>query len=391
MKKGNEEKKKLIIRLIVFVLAIIMVAGFIIVPFIYADDLSEKQGDLRDLNDEISKLEQALKSGKSTVNELKKQIKDIEGKVYSAQQKYNALMTELNVTKQLISSTLAELEIIQNRMDSQTANLNMRVRAMYKNGSIGILSVLLGSDSMRSFLTNMEMAKRIYSSDEELLETIQSEHALVTEKKNELVKLKEQLVTQTTEVERYKSALDESEAQLAKQKQNVEKNNKELEAQIDSLNEEADRLAAEILKLQSKGEYAGGVMCWPSKASKKITSGFGNRMHPILKKYKFHTGIDIGAGMGTDILAANNGKVIASAYNAGGYGYYIMVDHGGGIVTLYAHCSKLLVSKGDVVVRGQTIAKVGSTGMSTGAHIHFEVRINGKYVDPLAYVTAGKY
>jgi murein DD-endopeptidase MepM/ murein hydrolase activator NlpD len=262
---------------------------------------------------------------------------------------------------------------------------------MYKNGSIGILSVLLGSDSMSGFLTNIEMAKRIYNSDEELLETIQDEHALVNEKKNELMQLKERLLTQTAEVKSYKASLDKSEAQLAEQKQSVEKSNKELEAQIDSLNEEADRLAAEILKLQSKGEYAGGVMCWPSKASRRITSPFGNRIHPILRKYKFHTGIDIGAGMGTDILAANSGRVIASAYNAGGYGYYIMVDHGGGIVTLYAHCSKLLVSSGEVVVRGQTIAKVGSTGMSTGAHIHFEVRINGKYVDPLAYVTAGKY
>lgn len=391
MKRGKEENKKLIIRLIVFILAIIMIAGFVIVPFIYADDLSEKQGDLRNLNDEISKLEQALKSGKSTVSELKKRIKDIEGKVYSAQQKYNALTSELNGTKQLITKTLAELDNIQSRMDEQTGNLNMRLRAMYKNGSIGILSVLLGSDSMSSFLTNMEMAKRIYNSDEELLETIQDEHALVSEKKNELVQLKERLLTQTTEVKSYKASLDKSEAQLAEQKQGVEKSNRELEAQIDSLNEEADRLAAEILKLQSKGEYTGGVMCWPSRASRRITSPFGNRIHPILRKYKFHTGIDIGAGMGTDILAANNGRVIASAYNAGGYGYYIMLDHGGGIVTLYAHCSKLLVSNGEVVVRGQTIAKVGSTGMSTGAHIHFEVRINGKYVDPLAYVTAGKY
>ena len=110
------------------------------------------------------------------------------------------------------------------------------------------------------------------------------------------------------------------------------------------------------------------------------------RNHPILKVPKMHTGIDIGAGSGTDILAANAGTVITAGWN-NSYGYMVMIDHGGGIVTLYAHASKLLVSTGNVVARGQTIAKVGSTGMSTGPHLHFEVRLNGVYKNPLDYVS----
>ena len=127
-------------------------------------------------------------------------------------------------------------------------------------------------------------------------------------------------------------------------------------------------------------------MIWPSAASRRITSPFGNRLHPILKIYKFHSGIDIGASYGTNILAANSGTVIKAGYNSS-YGYMVMIDHGGGIVTLYAHSSKLLVSTGDVVARGQVIALIGSTGRSTGPHLHFEVRVNGAYQNPLNYVS----
>ena len=154
-----------------------------------------------------------------------------------------------------------------------------------------------------------------------------------------------------------------------------------LEAQEDELKEEADRLVSEIKKLQGDQAYAGGTFCWPSESSTRVTSEFGMRIHPILKVNKMHTGIDIGAAAGTNVLAANSGTVIKAGWN-NSYGNVIMIDHGGGIVTLYAHNSKLLVSTGDVVSRGQVIALVGSTGNSTGPHIHFEVRVNGEYQNP---------
>ena len=134
-------------------------------------------------------------------------------------------------------------------------------------------------------------------------------------------------------------------------------------------------------------------MCWPSAASSYITSPFGYRIHPIYGSYKFHTGIDIGAYGGSNILAANSGRVMTVVYNYGttGYGCYVMVDHGGGIVTLYAHCSAILVQVGQYVERGQVIARVGTTGASTGNHLHFEVRVDGQYQEPLQYVTQGQY
>ena len=117
-----------------------------------------------------------------------------------------------------------------------------------------------------------------------------------------------------------------------------------------------------------------------------IGSPYGYRIHPITGKRKMHTGVDIGGAYGADIVAASSGTVIIAGYNAGGYGNYLVVDHGGGVTTLYAHASMLCVSKGQQVSRGQVIAKVGSTGMSTGPHLHFEVLINGAHTNPMNYI-----
>ena len=135
----------------------------------------------------------------------------------------------------------------------------------------------------------------------------------------------------------------------------------------------------------SSGTYSGGTFAWPS-VSTYITSPYGTRVHPVTGKVKTHTGIDIGAGMGTNIFAAADGTVLISGWNTGGYGNYVVIDHGGGLTTLYAHCSSLLVSAGQKVTRGQVIAKCGSTGMSTGPHLHFEVLKNGAHTDPYAYL-----
>ncbi len=388
----KENKKKSAMRVIIFAIVIVMAFAAIIWPFIiYADEVTDLKDDLSDINNDIAALEKKISQGKSEANTLSKEIKTVENKVYSVQKQINVLTEKVNDTKEKISIALDELNKKQAEMDEQNRNLNARLRAMYKNGDVSMLSVLFNSASISDFLTNLDLIKRIYESDKNLLESMEADYQVIVEKKQALSDLKTDLVNQQNALKENKAALAESEAALEKQKSAIEKNNKQLEAQVDALNAEADRLVDEILKLQGGGDYLGGAMCWPAKASTRITSPFGYRMHPILKVNKLHTGIDIGASYGTDILAANSGKVITAAYNANGYGYYIMIDHGGGIVTLYGHSSKLLVNKGDVVTRGQVIAKVGSTGMSTGSHLHFEVRINGKYTNPLEYVTPGKF
>jgi murein DD-endopeptidase MepM/ murein hydrolase activator NlpD len=194
------------------------------------------------------------------------------------------------------------------------------------------------------------------------------------------------------EKERLKQQIGDKKEQVASAKDdrtkvlnNLLKDLKELNRLEDKLLQESKELEKKILALQSNGKYTQGKIGWPVPSSTRITSPYGYRIHPILKTKKLHTGIDIGAKSGSAVLAGNAGKVIFAGYY-GGYGYTVIIDHGGKISTLYAHNSKLLVKEGDEVKRGQDIAKIGSTGLSTGPHLHFEVRENGQHKNPMNYL-----
>ena len=381
-------KRKTIIRIVLFILVIILASAPAAAPFSYGDELTDKRDEYDQTKQDIKDAEAALKEGEKRSKELTSQIKTLENDIYKAQVDINVLTTTLNSTKERVTTVLTELEEIEKRLDTENEALLERLRSMYMNGDVGMISVLLGSASMTELITNMEMVKRVYQSDAELIQQLEIEYKDVFTRKEELVELKETLEKQKADLDSQKKALNTKVNSVSALKKQVEKNNDVLEAQIDAMNKEAEALKAEIIKLQSSGKYAGGKMCWPAKSGSRVTSPFGMRLHPILKKMKLHTGIDIGAS--GNMLAANSGKVIAAAYNSS-YGYYIMIDHGGGIVTLYAHASKVLVKKGDVVKRGQVIGVIGRTGMATGVHLHFEVRVNGVYKNPLDYVTQGKY
>lgn len=374
-KKGL--KKKLI-----WVLTIALMFSCVAVPYSFADD----QDELNRINAERDKLNKQYTDAKSRSNALAGQIKSLEKEIYSSEVEINTLEGEINVTKEAIAQALVDLEAKKVEVGEQNKNLNERLRAMYKNGEIGMLSVLLGSANMSEMMTNIDIIERIYDYDAAVLSSLQVQYSKLDTEKTRLMDLKTQLETQEADLSARKVALAGQKSSVADKKKVVDADAAVLSQQIDDLNKEADALIAQILKLQGPGAYIGGSMCWPSQASTRITSPFGNRMHPVLKVPKMHTGIDIGAAGGTNILAANSGVVISAGWN-NSYGYMVMIDHGGGIVTLYAHSSKLLVSKGDVVTRGQTIALVGTTGMSTGNHLHFEVRVNGQYQDPMKYVS----
>ncbi len=386
-KKG---KAKIAVKVFLLVMAVVMIASPLLSPLGFGSDVSDKQDEYNNTVKNIKETEKKISEGEKKANDLSAEIKVLEKQIYDAQVEINILTVDLNATKEKIKTTLAELDDIQKQMDDQNSALLARLRAMYKQGDIGLISVLLGSSNMTELITNVEMMKMIYEADADLMEKLGDQYAVVDAKKNELVALRTELETQQAVLNQKKSALDKDMNTVESKKRQIEKDNAALEAKLDAMNREADALKAEIIRLQSNGSYIGGAMGWPSRSSKRITDPFGMRLHPFYHIYKLHTGIDIGAARGTDILAAADGTVIAASYSSG-YGYYIMIDHGGGIVTLYAHSSKLIAKKGDKVKRGETIALVGSTGMSTGPHIHFEVRVNGSYKDPLGYVTPGRY
>ncbi len=375
-------------RVIAVLLALLMV--FVCTPFSFADSYDDKLKALKSERDamqgDIKDTQSQLEQGKQKVKQLESEIKTLDNRIYQTEVEINELGLQINDTKTQITEALDRLNKKQAELDAQNDALNMRLRSMYKNGDIGLLSVLLGSGTLTDLMTNMDMVQRIYDYDAKLLASLEDQYEVINQEKQELLDLKANLLELQDEAEKKKASLEADQIAAAQKREQVQQSNKDLEAQIDAMKKEADALSAQIKLLQSSRAYVGGKMMWPSQSSTRVTSPFGNRLHPILKVYKLHTGIDIGAPSGTNILAANDGTVISAGYN-NSYGYMVMLDHGGGIVTLYAHCSKLLVSKGDAVARGQVIALVGSTGMSTGPHLHFEVRINGVYKNPLEYVT----
>lgn len=342
---------------IAIIMSLVLLVTLCFSGFAFAATESELRNDLSEVNEAQDELSQKMAN-------VEKEVKEVQAKV-------DSLTYEVNKTTSDIADTEKAIEKKQKEMQEREDNLNERLKVMYKNGSIGFVDVLLGSGSISEFVSNLEIIQKIYKNDMETLETLEREY---------------------DELEATKKALQEKKASLAAQKDELAAEQKELEskkaalkAEEDALKAEADRLTSEILKMiDTSSAYVGGTFIWPCPASTYITSSFGNRLHPTLKQWLFHTGVDIGCSSGKDIIAAASGKVILAEYY-GGYGNCVMLDHGGGIVTLYGHASKLCVSKGDVVTQGQVIAKVGSTGRSTGPHLHFEVRENGEYINPMSY------
>ena len=260
---------------------------------------------------------------------------------------------------------------------------------MYMNGNTGLVDVILGSESIGDMMGNMDKVQKIYESDKELLETLKVQHDKIKQQREQLESLRVELNQAKEEQAIAKSELEGDKSEVQKKKSSVASDNRAIEEQIDVMNRQAAAFTAEILKLQGNQSFVGGDFTWPSPGVSRITSPFGNRVHPILKYNKLHTGIDIGCPSNTTIVASNAGTVIKAGWN-NSYGNVVMIDHGGGIVTVYAHNSSLLVSTGTVVAKGQAISKSGSTGMSTGPHLHFEVRVNGQYVNPSGYVAYGR-
>jgi len=368
-------------RILVFTLTFALMVSLFNFGFSYAAKASQK--DLSNVNNEISNTQKKLNEGKSVEIKLNKDISSLENQINQTQNDINNLKGNIDATQAKINEALAQLAQVEAEMAIQNQQLSSRLRIMYKNGGVGVLDVILGSDSISDFMTNMDMVQRIYESDKEVLKAMETQYAIIAAQKEYLVNLQAQLEIDRQEEATKQNALQADKSQVAVKKSEVSQNNKALQEQINALYAEANRLTREIQSLQRGGNYSGGIMSWPVQG--RISSPFGYRTHPILKTRELHTGIDIAARSGTTVVAANKGTVIKSSWN-NSYGNLLMIDHGGSIVTLYAHNSSLLVSVGDVVSKGQAVSKVGSTGMSTGPHLHFEVRVNGQYKNPMNWL-----
>lgn len=408
-------------------------------------ELEAAKQQAKQLDNKLNELNGSISDTESYINQVDGWISDVTLQIYNLNQEINAKQAEIDAKQTQINDTLANIDAVKtsiaqteiNLSDAQTTEANqyssmkLRIQYMYENGDESFLDILFSSDSMIDFLNNAEYISEISKYDREKLieygenkDRITNLLANLETQKSELETQEAKYETELGELEEQKSVLDskkseqevlqasytdlynaknnelsnlesqqsdtEYKKQLAlkeveEQEQLVEQARKEYAAwlaELARLNKDADAaVAAKLAEINVTG------FTWPVPGFNRITSQFGMRMHPILGYEKLHDGTDIsGAGInGTPILAAYSGTVVL-AQSYWGYGNCVKIDHGGGVVTLYAHASAILVSVGQQVNAGDTIALVGSTGISTGPHLHFSLIIKGEFVNPLDYV-----
>ncbi len=361
-----------------------MVALFLVL-FLAVGTISVSAESLGDVNNEIEDKENELAQGEAQLSDLAEEINALNAEIKAAQEDIAELKSEITTAQKKVDEATAALEKKQEELDYNRGELNVRLRNMYKSGSMGFVDVLLSSESITDLFINYDMVQMIYDNDQELVDQLEEDYKQIEEEVGNLEDAKANLEAKETDMIAKEESLTVAQEELAAERSKISAEQLETEKAIQELEKEADRLTAELAGQGSDEDYAGGYMAWPT-VSRTITSYYGSRPDPFGSGTTgFHSGIDISASYGTPIYAANAGTVYTAGWNYS-YGYYIIIDHGGGIMTLYAHNQSLYVSAGQSVSRGQTIAGAGSTGQSTGPHLHFEVRINGVRTNPLGYL-----
>lgn len=389
-------------------------------------NLSEAQQEKKTLENDLQKAKELIDSLKGSKEDIQSEVEKLDKQLNEISGKVKELESQLSKKRQEIADTESALNKAKEQEKKQYRNMKKRIQFMYENGQTSYVEMLLSADSFTDFLNAVEYITQISQYDRKMLKeyqnmqvtiadtqkTLETDYAslqslqakvqeekqavaaLESAKKGELNDVADDLTDAQTVAKAYEAeiqAQNEVIAQIqAAQKRAAEQQAAQQQAQAAEENQGATDAAGEnqntAQNTTSGNGQSTGSMMWPCPSSKRVTSDYGPRTSPTNGASSNHKGIDIGAAYGADIVAADGGTVLVATYSNSG-GNYVIIDHGGGLCTVYMHASSLTVSAGQTVSKGQVIAKVGSTGISTGNHLHFGVTLNGVYVSPWGYVS----
>ena len=373
-------------RLITIILILIITCSLCIC--VHAQDLTELQEQSSQLTQAIDESNNRLQAVQDELSTNMQELQDLDNQIAQSQNELNNINTDINDLMKQITENEEKLNKTQAEFDKIQDLLDARIIKMYETPKFEFLQVILASKNATEFLSTYYAMKELAEYDKELLDTVRKQKEEIETTKKILAEKKRQVVAskQTQQKKAQVLANTKKMRQYYISKLSIEE--QELQAKIDDYNNQVETIEAEIklMALNSvSADYIGGALTWPIPGYNTITSEFGMRVHPITGAYKLHTGTDIGAPMGADFVAMGKG-VVTKASMTPAYGNMVIIDHGGGVQTLYAHGSEILVQVGQEVEAGTPVLKVGSTGYSTGPHAHFEIRINGQPVNPMDYL-----
>ena len=377
-------KKKICLAVI---MALLIIGSLNIVKGLTATELEQRRAELKNKINEAGK---SIENINIELTENLEAINKLDEEIYSYETQINTISEKKKKIEKQIKETEDYLDTIQVDYEHQKEVLQERLLYAYEEGPTRYLDVLLNSKSMLDFITNYYLIAELMQYDKDLLDGIERDKEQIEQIEQSLNESKENLKLIKNEQKKIAISLENSKIVKNSYINNLTNEEKQIQEEMSMYQEELDLVELEILLAvleNSDTQYVGGTFAWPAPGYYTITSPYGMRVHPIIKTFSNHSGMDIGAPMGSYAIAANDGIVTKATYSYS-YGNMVIIDHGGGVTTLYAHGSEILAQVGDVVKRGDAIMKVGSTGWSTGPHLHFEIRINGTTIDPYPYVTS---
>ncbi|MGI5874479.1 MAG: murein hydrolase activator EnvC family protein [Bacillota bacterium] len=386
----KKHTRKMTLLLVLVLTAVIAVSGAV-----YAADVDELKDKKEDIDSQIKDKKSELETNQSSQKSTQEQLDTINANLDAVQKEIDQITHDLAVAEENLANQQIEYENIKAQLEASQAELRTRVCAIYRNGDVSYLDVIFSSESVEDFISGFIFLSKIVEQDQNIITTIQENKVLAEEKLKELETTRNQILAlqerkQVEEAE-YEKQVDAKMAlldQLESEEAVLEEELEEMEKQSASIAAEINSYYASLSSTDVAYTYTGsGVFGWPLAIQGRVSSNFGYRIHPISGTRRLHAGVDIAAPAGTPILAAESGTVIRVQNLSTGYGHNVIVAHGSNISTLYGHMSSINVSVGQTVSRGQRLGGVGSTGASTGNHLHFEVRVNGSPVSPWGYIS----